>query len=320
MTCRICGNTDKNVPYLVREMMYGSGETFDYFHCAQCGCLQIREIPADVSKYYPGNYYSYQQTPKLRDNALKSFLKRLRAKAALSGAGNPAAAIFLKLYPPPEYFGWLRETGVGLEDAILDIGCGIGHLLIRLRKDGFRNLTGLDPFLSESKIYENGVRLYNTPLDELRGAFDSIMAHHSLEHMPDQLAVLKTMHRLLRPGKYLLVRIPVASGYAWQRYRENWVNLDAPRHFYLHTPASMEKVAAAAGFELRKTAYDSTAFQFWGSEQYENNIPLRSATSYAENPGKSMFSAGRIQEFARRARDLNEEGAGDEACFYLYKP
>jgi SAM-dependent methyltransferase len=320
MICRICGNAGKHLSWMVREMMYGTGDQFEYFQCAECGCLQLREIPPDISPYYPDDYYSYQHIPKLRDNVLKSALKRLRARLALSPDRSLLPRLFLRLYPPPDYFVWFREAGVGLDDAILDVGCGIGHLLIRLRKDGFRDLTGLDPFLPEAKIYENGVMIYNRSLSDLTGSYDFVMSHHSLEHMPNQLAVMKTVHRLLKHGRFFLVRIPVASGIAWKRYRENWVNLDAPRHFYLHTPASMKILADAAGFELRKITFDSTGFQFWGSEQYQNNIPLRSERSYAENPGLSSFSSSRVKEYERQARELNEKQEGDEACFYLYKP
>lgn len=57
---RICSNTESNRALIVREMMYGFGDTFEYIECAQCGCLQIREIPDDLSKYYPENYWAFQ--------------------------------------------------------------------------------------------------------------------------------------------------------------------------------------------------------------------------------------------------------------------
>src|SRR5438270_8108508 len=58
--CRICGNGQDNRAYTAHEMHLGLGEPFEYFQCVQCGCLQIREVPQDLSKYYPQNYYSYR--------------------------------------------------------------------------------------------------------------------------------------------------------------------------------------------------------------------------------------------------------------------
>ena len=60
MGCRICGNADGNTAYDVREMMFGTREIFRYFRCAACGCLQIAEVPADLSAYYPPDYCSFK--------------------------------------------------------------------------------------------------------------------------------------------------------------------------------------------------------------------------------------------------------------------
>lgn len=49
MQCRVCSNIKNNVTYEVPEMMYGTRETFTYFQCARCRCLQIVEIPSDMT-------------------------------------------------------------------------------------------------------------------------------------------------------------------------------------------------------------------------------------------------------------------------------
>ena len=43
---------------------------------------------------------------------------------------------------------------------ILDIGCGVGTLLIRLKEFGFSDLIGIDPFISADIIYPNGVKIW----------------------------------------------------------------------------------------------------------------------------------------------------------------
>ena len=59
--CKICENVEGNVSYTAREMMYGLREEFEYFQCAVCSCLQIVEFPKDMTRYYPGDYYSICQ-------------------------------------------------------------------------------------------------------------------------------------------------------------------------------------------------------------------------------------------------------------------
>jgi hypothetical protein len=97
------------------------------------------------------------------------------------------------------------------------------------------------------------------------------------------------------------------------------VQLDAPRHLFIHSVKSMETLAAQAGLRVAEVAWDSTEFQFWGSEQYLRDIPLRADASYATRPEKSIFSARQIADFRTKAAELNALGRGDQAAFFLVK-
>jgi hypothetical protein len=90
-----------------------------------------------------------------------------------------------------------------------------------------------------------------------------------------------------------------------------------PRHFFLHSVASIRHLADQTGLQLDKVVYDSSAFQLWGSEQYAQNISLLSERSYAVNPGKSIFTRQQIRDFKREAKKLNAAGQGDQAVFIL---
>jgi hypothetical protein len=135
--------------------------------------------------------------------------------------------------------------------------------------------------------------------------------------MDEPLSVLERIRGLLNEGGTVLIRIPVASSEAFEVYGRDWVALDAPRHFFLHTRASMDLLARRAGLEVARVVYDSTAFQFWGSEQYRKDIPLRDPRSYDTDPAQSIFTRSDIAAFEARARELNTAGRGDQACFYL---
>jgi hypothetical protein len=81
----------------------------------------------------------------------------------------------------------------------------------------------------------------------------------------------------------------------------------------------MRLLARTAGFEVTEVVYDSTAFQFWGSVQYQHEIPLWSERSYVVNPKRSLFTAAQIGAWEEQAAELNARGRGDQACFYLRK-
>ncbi len=197
------------------------------------------------------------------------------------------------------------------------MGCGLGDRLLELAKDGLRNLTGIDPFIKTDLHYESGVRVWKRELSEFEGCFDFIMLHHAFEHMPDPAAALGHLHRLLRPGSTLLIRIPVADSWAWRHYGVTWFQLDAPRHLFLHTRESMERLAERAGFRIREVIHDSLIDQFIYSEQYRRGIPLYAEGSWELDPDNGMFSEAELDEFRHRTRELNAGGEGDQACFYL---
>ena len=319
--CKICNNSSDNKSYVVREMMYGFKDEFDYFVCGKCGCLQIEQIPDDLSKYYPENYWHFQEAivDYSDDNAWLSFIRHQRARYWLFYGRNIVGKLLSTGHVQPRYFGWLRRCGLNFDSEILDLGCGIGHRLLELRKDGFSKLTGIDPFVKDNIVYGNGVKVLKRRIHEMDGQFDFIMLHHSFEHMPDPKHVIRKLYSLLKPNRYILVRVPLASSYAWRKYRVNWAQLDAPRHLFLHTLKSIRILAEDAGFHISDVIFDSDAFQFWGSEQYRKNIPLYDKRSYEVNTESSIFSEEQIQFFRKHAQKLNENKEGDQVCIYLYK-
>jgi SAM-dependent methyltransferase len=295
-------------------MMFGLEEGFEYFECGRCGCLQIEEIPADLSPYYRRDYLSFTDPP--RASRLQRSLKRARARHAF-GRASPLGALVLRAFGSAKSIDWVRTAGGSLDTEILDVGCGAGHLLREMHDAGFTRLTGIDPFLPDGVRAPDGVSLRRCGLEECAGSYGLVMLHHSFEHMPDPASALGAVRRLLRPGGCALIRIPLAGSFAWREYGPDWVQLDAPRHLHLHTPASMRLLAERAGLEVDRVEFDSTGFQFWGSEQYRRGIPLFDARSYAVAPGRAVFSPAEIAAFEARARELNRSGEADSACFYL---
>jgi SAM-dependent methyltransferase len=213
----------------------------------------------------------------------------------------------------------LTLADVSTRSRILDVGCGSGRFLLTLSGAGFRNLQGVDRYVERDIEYPGGLRILKGSLDDCQGEWDIIMFHHSFEHLPHPLETLKTATGLLAPNGTIVVRIPVVSSYAWERYGVTWVQLDAPRHFFLHSRKSMWRLAEAAGLSVDRVVDDSTEFQFLGSELYVRDIPLRSEGTLGLDAKGSIFSLEEVQAFRRLAAELNVKGRGDQAAFYLKK-
>ena len=318
MRCKICKNSHQNSTYEAREMMYGFRDKFTYLECQQCGCVQIVEIPSDMSKYYPASYYSLSISPtELFKNPIKKVAKRLRDSYAILNKGI-IGMFFFDRYP--EYIlQSLSKTKITRSSRILDVGCGSGSLLYSLKNAGFHRVLGIDPYIENELQYKNGLMIMRQSIHQVTGEWDLIMFHHSFEHVPDPLETLRVCSTLLANEGVCLIRMPTVSSFAWRHYRTNWVQLDAPRHFFLHSTESIKLLSSRAGLQVAHISYDSTELQFWGSEQYTRDIPLESERSYHKNPSESIFSTSEIRAFTKKARQLNLQNNGDQAAYYLTK-
>jgi predicted SAM-dependent methyltransferase len=317
MICNICQNEKDNELITAYEKMLGIGDKFNYLMCSYCGCLQLINKPDDMYKYYPDSYYSFDGNLLETKFGIKYYLRKKRLQHLLD-KNNLIGYVTHKITGDIKFASWLMNVNCKSYYKILDVGCGKGHRLNEFRLQGFTNLFGIDNHVEKDVFCENGIKIFKKELLDENNKYDFIMLHHTFEHIEEQERTLRKAFELLNNERYLLIRIPIVA-FAYRKYGNNWVQLDAPRHFYLHTIKSMRIVSEKCGFKITKIVFDSNEFQFWGSEQYINNISLFDKKSYAVNPSKSMFSKEQINEFAQKAKELNENEDGDMACFYLYK-
>ena len=315
--CKICAG-ELNTPMQVKEEMFGMGDVFEYAQCKQCECLQCLDIPANFAKYYPDNYYSLGPvTGKL---SWRERLKRdLSCKIVLR---HPA---FMDHW----FKQWAQERnvlevyhriGVRPSHSLLDVGCGGGRHVQDLRVAGVKEALGVDPFI-EADVYDDGQLLVKKgSLSDIVGKFDFIAFHHSFEHIEGQQATFDAAVKLLKPKGKILIRIPTVTSEAYEIYREKWLQLDAPRHIYLRSHQSIALIANKAGMQQIDLWCDSAAGQFIFSEQYQQGIALFDERSYMKNPKDSIFKPEQIQEYEKRAIELNKTLRGDQICTVFQLP
>jgi len=291
--CRVCGPIEGGETFTFREMMFGSRAHFEYFQCPLCSCLQICSMPAALDQYYSDEYYSLGWKPGRE--CLEMARSRLRH--------------FIGLYVSP--------NRLSTDMSILDVGSGSGMWVYVLHALGFANAVGIDPYIDNDVVYENGAPMFKKSIFQVDGRWDVVIFNHSLEHISQQLETLEKARELISPQGFCLIRTPIVSSFAWEHYRENWVQIDAPRHAAIHSLKSIHLLAKRAKMEVERILFDSTDFQFWGSEQYRRGIPLNSDASYSINPLGAIFSSSDIAQFKRMARQLNAGRRGDQAAFLL---
>ena len=248
--CVICAEESEGGTFAAREMYFGTRERFDYFECSHCGTLQIAVVPADLARHYPSDYYSFNTAKPKSASSVERYFRRLRTDVWLGNRVGAATLLARISKRRPHYLDWFKGMGLRSGSRIADVGCGNGELLLKLHRDGFEQLRGLDPYIDADIDYANGVTIRKRDLGDDDERYDLIMVHHSFEHMTTPRAVMAQIAAHLAPGGHALLRLPIAGTYAWRTYREHWFALDPPRHLFVPTVRAMHLLAAYAGLAM----------------------------------------------------------------------
>jgi SAM-dependent methyltransferase len=139
---------------------------------------------------------------------------------------------------------------------ILDVGCGTGANLLMLSQ--FGDAEGVD--ISEDALAfcrERGLEKVKLgagealPYDD--GAFDLVTGLDVVEHMDDDLAGLREMRRVLRPGGRVLLFVPTFM-FLWG------VQDDVSNHRRRYRLPELRPVLEQAGFEIERMTYANITF------------------------------------------------------------
>jgi ubiquinone/menaquinone biosynthesis C-methylase UbiE len=90
---------------------------------------------------------------------------------------------------------------------LLDVGCGPGVLIVRLKKIGFKNLHGCDGFLCPEIPNFKKANIDN-PLPYKDSTFDMVLLSEVIEHVENPNYVINDIHRILKKGGVLIINTP----------------------------------------------------------------------------------------------------------------
>jgi ubiquinone/menaquinone biosynthesis C-methylase UbiE len=163
---------------------------------------------------------------------------------------------------------------------VLEVGIGTGLNLPFYRRASILTLVGVDPGVEMQRMLRRrseragiAVDLRSSTAEALafeRASFDCVVCTYTLCTIPDPLAALREIRRVLRPGGRLLFAehgvAPDADVVKWQRRLEPlWSRVAGGCHLTRDVPALLE----AAGFEAAiESGYLNgpklLSYNFWG--------------------------------------------------------
>ena len=258
VSCQLCGQSEPDLLFVGRDLELGGDEPWPVVRCRACGFTYTspRPGPDAIGAYYPAEYGQF--------TAHRALPARLARRLEIDGR----AAEIRALVPHAR--------------TALDVGCGIGELAAGLARQGLA-VRGVDPSAHAAEVArtEFGLDVKSGPLAGAgfaSGSFDLITMIHVLEHVPDPIAELEAVGRLLAPGGRLIVELPNCDSFEARLFGRYWFGWHLPRHFSHFTAATLTRALDRAGYAVERLHYFAHPTLFVGS--------LTTAIAHTLAPGR----------------------------------
>jgi len=138
---------------------------------------------------------------------------------------------------------------------LLDVGCGKGRFLSRVKKAGWAGL-GLEPTKKQAEfgIDNYGIKVMTGNIADFMPdgqGFDVITSWHVLEHVDKPVEIISSIRNLLKDNGLLVIEVPNFMSLQSGIGKDKWFHLDMPRHIVHYTKTSIT-LLLESGFNIQK--------------------------------------------------------------------
>jgi len=162
------------------------------------------------------------------------------------------------------YFAKLAHRYGAPGGKVLELGCGMGHLLAWLADrycvfgcdiNSWALSQARQNVTRGSFLVLSGDQVYAFP----EASFDILIAKHVVEHLRRPEQGIAEMSRVLKTGGLLILVTPNLSSPMRKKKKENWIGYKDPTHISLKPPEEWISCLQGCGFRTRRVFSDG----FW---------------------------------------------------------
>jgi len=266
ISCNLCGSEDSKLLFEARDRLHGIEGTFSYVRCSECGLVYMNPqvVPEETGKLYPSDYAPHSTSAKGIAATIRSLYNRL--------IKTPVIAQLVKWITNVKIINSIYSR-LDQNSRVLDIGCGAGAFLSRVKTEKGCEVFGVDISEAAVKAAKDSFDLdifkgtiTEAPLKD--ASFDVITAWWYLEHIPDPQATAARISSLLKRDGHCIIGVPNFESFNAKIFKDKWYHLDCPRHLCIWTPSAMKRLLEQHGLTVTKIIYDKTPWGLRGSLQY----------------------------------------------------
>ncbi len=277
--CPVCGTDNHNIFIHGVDILHDVPGEFTLSKC-DCGMIYVNPQPDndELQAYYPDDYCPHRKHnvdhSLKKHRKLKIFVLRWYYGCPVDQNSAPPKWIRI-LLKPVLYFLSLSTMKTMIpyhgDGNILDVGCGNGGWLSRLKNAGWKTKGVEIDGPAAQAANEAGIPVFcGTLIDAIfpDNSFDVVRLHYVFEHLINPKETLDEIKRILKPDGICLIRIPNIGSAMFKLFKENWFALDIPRHVFHYTPATFSKLAEQHGLKVKKVDFNSPNTGFFTSLDY----------------------------------------------------
>ena len=274
-TCPLCQCSGATRIFCSRDRVSEGPAIFGLYRCAGCDAIFIQPwlTDAELAQYYPESYGRFRHSQSLNKKSYRGWqrfvLENYYGYPTSRGHDSPIVYSFAAWLL--SFFTARRVIPYHGSGKILDVGCGGGSYLYRLKQWGWETY-GVEPSETGAKQAQSlGLAVHHGTLVEAHFEnqfFDVIRLDNVLEHLRDPVLTFREIHRILRADGIVYLIVPNTRSLVFWLFQENWYALDTPRHVISYCPRTLEVLCQTAGFKIAHMNFASGPFNFVRSVKY----------------------------------------------------
>jgi SAM-dependent methyltransferase len=241
--CPLCGGQHFKPLLRARDYHYGNPGEYAQAQCTRCTLVFLDPMydEEELAAFYPNNYYAFGD--------------RFSGSQPVYSLKQRVWRSLIQLEP------MTRDPQFSSPGKMLDIGCGSGWFISRMRDQGW-DVSGVEPNRGAADFgrSEKGLNIFPGSLMDAKlpdKCFDYVRLNHSFEHMEHPNQILDEIYRVLANDGKLMIGVPNRDSLNARLFGPFWHHLALPVHTFSYSVRTLSAMLRKHNFQVERVVFNT---------------------------------------------------------------